>query len=85
MLDVMRKRDFQIRGIPTALVEKLRQRAARKGVSMSQYAVEVLRDDLERPTMEEWLAEVRRLPPIDLPVSAAEILREARREEGFED
>jgi len=81
-----RKADLQVRGIPTALRERLRRRAAGKGMSMSQYVIEVLTDDLARPTMAEWVAEVRKLPPIDLGgMTGADAVREARREMGWED
>jgi hypothetical protein len=53
---------------------------------MSQYVIEVLRDDLARPTMAEWAAEIRSRPPIDLGgKSGAELVRETRREMGWED
>jgi len=83
----LKKADLQIRGIPTALRDRLRRRAAGKGVSMSQYVIEILKDDLARPTMAEWVTEVRKLPPIDLGgKTGADLVREARREElGLED
>ena len=53
---------------------------------MSQYVIEVLEDDLRRPTMAEWVAEVRKLPPIDMGgKTGAELVHEARREAGWED
>ncbi|HET8567424.1 MAG TPA: hypothetical protein VFM93_00370 [Candidatus Limnocylindria bacterium] len=75
--------DLQIRGVPRGLRDAVRRRAAGKGVSMSRYVIEVLRDDMERPTMAEWLEEVRRLPKVK-GIDAAELIREARREEGWE-
>ena len=81
-----RKTDLQIRGVPVALRERLRRRAAGKGVSMSQYVIEILKDDLARPTMAEWLAEVGKLPPIDMGgKTSAELVREGRKELGLED
>ncbi len=77
-----RRYDVQIRGVPGELRERLHRRAASKGTSMSQYVIQVLKDDLERPTLADWLEEVRRLPPIP-GIDAAEIVREvgeARRE-----
>jgi antitoxin FitA len=77
---------LQIRGVPVALRERLRRRAAGKGVSMSQYVIEILKDDLRRPTMAEWLAEVGRLPPINMGgETGADLVRAARREMGLED
>ena len=81
-----RKTDLQIRGVPVALRERLRRRAAGKGVSMSQYVIEILKDDLARPAMAEWLAEVGKLPPIDMGgKTSAELVREGRKELGLED
>lgn len=77
---------MQIRGVPVALRDRLRRRADRKGVSMSQYVIEILEDDLARPTIAEWMAEVGKLPPIDFGgKTSAELVREARREMGLED
>lgn len=80
------KVDLQVRGVLASLRDKLRQRAKRKGVSMSEYMIQVLRDDLERPTMDEWLEEARRIPKVP-GISGAEIIREIRRdaEEGIGD
>lgn len=52
---------------------------------MTQYVTDLIEDDLERPTLEEWIAEVHRDPPVRLPRPVVEYLREARREEGWED
>ncbi len=53
---------------------------------MSQYVIEILKDDLARPTVAEWAAEVGKLPPIDLGgKTGAELVRETRREMGLED
>ena len=80
------KADLQIRGIPASLRERLRRRAAGKGVSMSQYVIEILKDDLARPTVAEWAAEVGKRPPVDLGgKTSADLVRAARRELGLED
>ena len=78
--------DVQIRGVPADLRDKLKRRAASKGVPMSQYVVKVLKDDLERPTLAEWLEMVRRDPPVP-GLSGAAIVRELRDEleEGIRD
>ncbi len=61
-----RTTDLQIRGVPVALRDRLRARATRKGVSMSQYVVERLEEDLALPTVDEWLDEVAKLPKVPL-------------------
>jgi hypothetical protein len=81
-----RKTDVQIRGVPVALRDRLRRRADGKGLSMSQYVIEILKDDLERPTLAEWLAAVGKSPPSDLGgQTGADLVREGRREFGLED
>lgn len=81
-----RRTDLQIRGIPVALRERLRRRASRKGLSMSQYVIEILKDDLARPTVAEWVAEVGKRPPVDFGgETSAELVRAGRRELGLED
>jgi len=81
-----RRTDLQIRGIPVALRERLRRRADRKGLSMSQYVIEILKDDLARPTVAEWAAEVGKLPPVDFGgKTSSELVRAGRRELGLED
>jgi hypothetical protein len=81
-----RKTDLQIRGVPVALRDRLRRRADGKRLSMSQYVIQILQDDLSRPTLDGWLAEVGKLPPIDLKGrTGADLVREGRRELGLED
>ena len=53
---------------------------------MSQYVIEILKDDLARPTVAEWAAEVGKLPPVDFGgKTGAELVREIRREMGLQD
>ena len=81
-----KKTDVQIRGVPVALRERLRRRADSKGLSMSQYVIEILADDLSRPTVAEWVAAVGKSPPMDLRGrTGADLVREGRRELGSED
>ena len=80
-----RTTDLQIRGIPVALRERLRRRASRKGMSMSQYVVQRLEQDLALPPMDDWLDAVAALPKADLTgVDTARLVRDedaARTEE----
>jgi len=81
-----KKTDVQIRGVPVALRERLRRRADSNGLSMSQYVIELLADDLARPTVAEWVAAVGKSPPIDLRGrTGADLVRQGRRELGSED
>ncbi len=69
---------LQIRNVPDALHRKLKARAALAGMSMSDYALRVLRSDLERPTREDLLARMAELPTPDLDVAPAAVIREER-------
>ena len=72
--------DLQIRGIPVKTRDALRRKAGLKGVSMSQYLVDLIRKDVEKMPLDEWLALVRADPPVDIGRPAAEVLREVRDE-----
>jgi hypothetical protein len=69
---------LQIRDLPDVLHQQLRERAAARGLSLRQYAIEVLLEHCRRPTLDEWLDGLSRLPPVQLSTSAAEALRQAR-------
>ncbi len=75
-----KKVDLQIRGVPLELRRRLGQKAASKGLSMSRYVIDVLKDDVERPaTIKEWLALVEELrPKRDIGFDPADTVREIR-------
>jgi antitoxin FitA len=76
---------LQIRNMPDDLKERLRARAGKADITMSDYVIRLVRDDLDKPTMEEWLERVRALPlRTDLNLTAAEALAEARSEQGLD-
>lgn len=50
---------LQVRNLPDELHARLGERAQRVGVSMSEYVTRVLRDDLARPLVDDWVASVR--------------------------
>ena len=59
------KVDLQIRGVPAKLQRRIREKSARKGVSMSKYVIQILEDNLDEPnTINDWLDEVTSLPPV---------------------
>jgi plasmid stability protein len=71
---------IQVRNVPDEIHRELKVRAARQGVSLSDYVLELARRDVSRPTMEEWLARVRGKAPVHSSVSSADIIRAARGE-----
>ncbi|MGI8625666.1 MAG: FitA-like ribbon-helix-helix domain-containing protein [Geodermatophilaceae bacterium] len=50
---------LQIRSMPDDLHRRLKVRAAQRGQSLSEYAIEVLRRAAETPTIEELTARIR--------------------------
>jgi hypothetical protein len=59
------KVDLQIRGVPAALQRRIRHKAARKGMSMSKYVIQILEDNVDAPdSIDDWLDEVTSLPPV---------------------
>ena len=76
-----RTTDLQIRGVPVKTRDALRRKAESKGVSMSQYLIELIRRDVEKMPLDEWLEMVRKNPPVDIGMSAADLLKEIHDEE----
>jgi antitoxin FitA len=69
---------IQIRDVPDNVHRTLKARAAREGMSLSDYIKRELEQTAERPSMQEWLERIRRSKPIPLKRPAAEIIRELR-------
>lgn len=69
---------IQLRNVPPELHRKLKSRAALAGMSLSDYLIDIIRRDSERPTLEELLTRLRSHEPIESEVSAADIIREQR-------
>ena len=71
-------RMIQIRNVPDALHRTLKVRAALDGMSLSDYLLAELREIAERPTLKELKQRIERRAPVDLPLSAAAIVRAER-------
>lgn len=69
-----------MRNVPDEIHRELKVRAAREGVSLSDYVLELARRDVARPTVREWLERVRAQPPASDAVSSADLVRETRGE-----
>lgn len=68
----------QIRNVPDELHRELKARAARAGMSLSDYLLSEMRKVAERPTIEELRARLALLPPINPSISPADAVREER-------
>ena len=73
---------LQIRDLPADLHRVLRERAKKRGLSLRQYALEILQEHCLQPTVDEWLDGLDRLTPVPLSTSAAEVVREPGEPDG---
>ncbi len=69
---------IQIRNVPANVHRQVKARAALAGMSMSEFILRELQRSLERPTRQELLTRLARLPKLELEPSPAELLREER-------
>jgi plasmid stability protein len=69
---------IQVRDVPEQVHRTLKARAAREGMSLSDFIKRELELTVERPTMREWLELTQRAKPIHAEQSAAQIVRELR-------
>ena len=51
--------NLQIRNMPDDLHARIAERAREQGITMSEYALRLLRADLARPSIASWVEQVR--------------------------
>ena len=71
---------IQVRDVPDRIHGTLKSRAAREGMSLSDFIKRELERAAERPTMQEWLDRTRQAKPIPAKRTAAQAIRELRDE-----
>ena len=71
-------RVIQLRDVPDHLHRRLKARAAREGLSLSEYLLREIRKVAERPTMAEMLERLARLERINPRDPPAKVVREGR-------
>jgi plasmid stability protein len=69
---------IQIRHVPDTLHRKLKARAATEGLSLSDYLLAQIRQIAERPTLAEMIERLHRAEKVNLPISAADLIRQER-------
>jgi len=69
---------IQIRNVPDAIHRTLKARAAKAGMSLSDYLLREIREVAERPTHEEMMERLRSREPVTLSESTAEAVRAER-------
>ncbi len=71
---------IQIRNVPEDVHRTLKARAAKQGMSLSEFLLAEVTDLARLPTLEEHVARVRSRSMVHMDVPAAELIREAREE-----
>lgn len=71
---------IQVRDVPDSVHGTLKSRAAREGLSLSDFIKRELRNIAERPTMQEWLERTQQFKPMRSKHTPAQIIRELRDE-----
>lgn len=69
---------IQVRDVPENVHGTLKARAAREGMSLSDFIKRELERVAERPTMREWLERTQHAKPIPTRRTAAQVIRELR-------
>lgn len=69
---------IQVRDVPDSVHGTLKSRAAREGMSLSDFIKRELERAAERPTIREWLERTAEAKPIRAKRSAAEVIRDLR-------
>ncbi|MGH3728899.1 MAG: FitA-like ribbon-helix-helix domain-containing protein [Micromonosporaceae bacterium] len=62
---------LQVKNLDESLHTALRTRAEQEGTTLSELVTRIIRRELARPSMADWLTEVRKLPRHDRVDSAA--------------
>lgn len=73
---------IQVKNVPPELHEAIRQRAAEEGVDLGEFVLEVLQRELAVPSRRGWIAALHRQPSVTGLPPTAELLREARADDG---
>jgi hypothetical protein len=73
-------RMIQVRDVPESVHGTLKSRAAREGMSLSDFIKRELGRVAERPTMQEWLERTQQAKPIPSRRTAAQLIRASRDE-----
>jgi antitoxin FitA len=79
-VNVTHMKMIQVRNVPDGVHRELKARAARRGVTLTDYVLDLIESDLARPTLEEALERISRLPRPRAAIRGAELVREAREE-----
>jgi len=69
---------IQIRNVPDGLHRTLKARAAKAGMSLSDYLLSEVERIAKKPTMQEWLEKVASREPVEVDEPPEDIIRRMR-------
>jgi plasmid stability protein len=69
---------IQIRNVPDDPHRRLKERAAREGVTLSDYLLSEIERAAERPTMREWLEKVSSREQVEVDEPPEAVIRRMR-------
>jgi plasmid stability protein len=69
---------IQIRNVPEHLHRRLKARAAERGLTLSDYLLQMAEREADRPTLEELSERIRRRGQVELAEPAAVTIRRIR-------
>jgi len=70
--------NLQVKNFPDELHEVLRERARKQGVTLSELVSQVLRREASKPSVEEWLAELDKVPVREKDIDIEKLMDEIR-------
>lgn len=62
---------IQVKNVPERVHEAVRQRAAREGMTLSDYVLDLIQRDLALPSRREWLDRLATRRPVEVDALAA--------------
>ncbi len=71
---------IQVRNVPDKFHRELTKRAKAAGEPLTDYIQRLLEREVSRPPADDVFARIAKRPPVDITRSAAELLKEERRE-----
>jgi len=71
---------IQVRNVPDSLHHELKRRAKARGLTLTRYIQDILERETARPPADEVVERIAGRSAVDLGVTAAELLRAARRD-----
>ena len=73
---------IQVRNVPDRLHRELVRRAARRGVTLTEYIEQILEREVARPAAEELFERIASREPVNIGRPVADLIREERARSG---